>query len=100
MKQKQYILIYSTPNKAYFLLLWYNSKKSKPPTDSERAASKEGTTKTEDDDEPVVKFRTFWSCYLLLPPAMCDMIATCVMYIGLTLTSASSFQVWPLTLLT
>ena len=49
----------------------------------------------DDDDEPVVKFRTFWSSYLLLPPAMCDMIATCVMYIGLTLTSASSFQVWP-----
>jgi len=29
---------------------------------------------------------------VLLPPAMCDMVATSVMYIGLTLTYASSFQ--------
>jgi drug/metabolite transporter (DMT)-like permease len=29
---------------------------------------------------------------ILLPPAMCDMIATSTMYIGLNLTYASSFQ--------
>lgn len=29
---------------------------------------------------------------VLLPPAMCDMVATSIMYIGLTLTYASSFQ--------
>lgn len=30
--------------------------------------------------------------WIFMPPAMCDMIATSLMYIGLTLTYASSFQ--------
>ena len=30
--------------------------------------------------------------FLFLPPALCDVIATSMMYIGLTLTSASQFQ--------
>lgn len=33
-----------------------------------------------------------YSPFLLLPPALCDVTATSVMYIALTLTSASSFQ--------
>lgn len=33
-----------------------------------------------------------YSPFILLPPALCDVIATCLMYVGLTLTSAASFQ--------
>ncbi|XP_038076440.1 solute carrier family 35 member F6-like [Patiria miniata] len=43
--------------------------------------------KTDKDFGP----QTF-SPFLLLPPAMCDMCATSLMYIGLALTYASSFQ--------
>jgi len=39
--------------------------------------------------EPLVSW-TKW--YLFLPPALCDMIATSTVYIGLNLTFASSFQ--------
>ena len=37
--------------------------------------------------------KTVGQAYLLFVPAMCDMVATSLMYIGLTITSASSFQV-------
>ena len=33
-----------------------------------------------------------YSPFILLFPALCDVTATCLMYVGLTLTSASSFQ--------
>ena len=31
-------------------------------------------------------------CWLFIPAALCDMCGTSVMYVGLTLTSASTFQ--------
>lgn len=33
-----------------------------------------------------------YSPLLLLPPALCDVVASSIMYVGLTLTSASSYQ--------
>ena len=33
-----------------------------------------------------------FNVFIFLPPALCDIIATSLMYIGLNLTSASSFQ--------
>ncbi|XP_078068793.1 solute carrier family 35 member F6 [Mustelus asterias] len=44
--------------------------------------------RTEPQMAPVRKFNSF----LFLPPALCDMTATSIMYIALNLTSASSFQ--------
>ena len=41
----------------------------------------------------IVHGETAGQAYLLFVPAMCDMVATSLMYIGLTITSASSFQV-------
>lgn len=40
------------------------------------------------EDSPPVKFNPL----IFLPPAVCDMIGTSLMYVGLTLTFASSFQ--------
>jgi len=40
----------------------------------------------------LVKGNRSFNPLVLLPPAMCDMVATSVMYIGLNLTYASSFQ--------
>lgn len=43
----------------------------------------------EDEDEPQInKFNPF----IFLPPACCDVLATSLMYIGLNLTTASSYQ--------
>jgi drug/metabolite transporter (DMT)-like permease len=43
----------------------------------------------EDDSEPTIpKFNPF----IFLPPALCDILGTSLMYIGLNLTSASSYQ--------
>lgn len=39
-----------------------------------------------------VKGNRNWSPFILLIPACCDMIATSIMYVGLNLTYASSFQ--------
>ncbi|XP_069702216.1 solute carrier family 35 member F6-like [Periplaneta americana] len=44
------------------------------------------------DEMKILKGNRSFNPFLLLPPAMCDMVATSVMYIGLTLTYASSFQ--------
>jgi len=41
------------------------------------------------DDQPAF---TWKKAYVFLPPALCDMTATSVMYVGLNLTYASSFQ--------
>ncbi|XP_058821492.1 solute carrier family 35 member F6 [Topomyia yanbarensis] len=46
---------------------------------------------SEDRDELVKGNREF-SPFILFIPAMCDMIATSIMYVGLNLTYASSFQ--------
>lgn len=40
----------------------------------------------------VVRGSTSFSPFIFLPPALCDMTATSLMYIGLILTSPSSFQ--------
>lgn len=44
------------------------------------------------DEMKLLKGNRSFNPLVLLPPAMCDMVATSVMYIGLTLTYASSFQ--------
>ena len=47
-----------------------------------------GGLKEEESDESRPKPNPF----LFLPPAICDVIATCMMYTGLTMTSTSQFQ--------
>ena len=49
--------------------------------------------KAEDSVEGVIKFQNPRHGYLFFIPAMCDMVATSMMYVGLTWTTASSFQV-------
>ena len=48
--------------------------------------SRLSSTPASDDEAPRPNM------FLFLPPALCDVIATSMMYIGLTLTSASQFQ--------
>lgn len=57
------------------ILYWYYSRRQDGPESSTATAG-----------------NTNFSALILLPPAMCDMIATSTMYIGLNLTYASSFQ--------
>ncbi|XP_049808072.1 solute carrier family 35 member F6 [Schistocerca nitens] len=50
-------------------------------------------SRTENVEEPtILRGRRDYNPFVLLPPALCDMVATSVMYIGLNLTNASSFQ--------
>ncbi|XP_043918620.1 solute carrier family 35 member F6 [Protopterus annectens] len=42
--------------------------------------------------EPQMNTNQRFNPFLFLPPAMCDMIGTSIMYVALNLTSASSFQ--------
>ena len=52
-------------------------------------------TSVDDDEkepEPELKPFSMKKAYLLLPAALCDMLGTSTMYVALTLTSASSFQ--------
>lgn len=44
------------------------------------------------DSHPLTKGSRSFNPLVLLIPAWCDMTATSIMYIGLTLTNASSFQ--------
>lgn len=44
------------------------------------------------EDSPIVKGNQQFNPFLFFVPAMFDMIATTLMYIGLTMTYASSFQ--------
>ena len=39
-----------------------------------------------------IKGNTNFNPFIFLPPALCDMVATSLMYIGLNLTNSSSFQ--------
>ncbi len=63
---------------AFFLLRWRRR----------RALRAAGADPAQD---PFTRPRTF-SPLVFLPPALCDMTATSIQYIGLTLTYASSFQ--------
>lgn len=45
-----------------------------------------------EDAHTLVKGNRTFNPFILFVPAMCDMIATSIMYIGLNLTYASSFQ--------
>ncbi|XP_078256314.1 solute carrier family 35 member F6 isoform X1 [Rhinoraja longicauda] len=42
--------------------------------------------------EPQMASARSFTSFIFLPPALCDMLATSIMYIALTLTNASSFQ--------
>merc|ERR1719270_2331742 len=45
-----------------------------------------------EDEQPQEEQRPSYNPFIFLPPALCDMTATSIQYIGLTLTYASSFQ--------
>ncbi|XP_073985672.1 transport and golgi organization 9 [Rhodnius prolixus] len=44
------------------------------------------------EENGLIKGRQDFNAFILLPPALCDMIGTSLMYIGLNLTNPSSFQ--------
>ena len=60
---------------AFFIVRWYRKRKEVPGS----------------PPDPMTRPRNF-SPLIFLPPAMCDMTATSIQYIGLNLTYASSFQ--------
>ena len=93
---------------AFFIVRWYNRRKVR----SESAWQKnsklarinllqarrqaEASRSREEPEESVdrgMTAETPFSPFVFLPPALCDMTATSIQYIGLTLTYASSFQV-------
>jgi len=45
-----------------------------------------------EEQTPILRGNHNFNPFIFLPPALCDMVATSVMYIGLNLTYASSFQ--------
>lgn len=45
-----------------------------------------------EDVVPLIQGNQNFSPWIFLPPALCDMLATSTMYVGLNLTFASSFQ--------
>ena len=62
---------------AFFAIRWSRKRKLENPEDAE--------------NDPMTRKRNF-SPLVFWPPALCDMTATSIQYIGLTLTYASSFQ--------
>ena len=44
------------------------------------------------EDVDLIRGNQNFNPLIFLPPAVCDMIATSLMYVGLELTSVSSFQ--------
>jgi len=72
---------------AFYLLRWYNNRK--------RRLAAEAQQRNNSIEEPLERAppaEVSFSPFVFLPPALCDMTATSVQYIGLTLTYASSFQ--------
>ena len=49
-------------------------------------------TKDEDETKDDAKDTPTPKWYIFLPPALCDVVATTMMYVSLTMTSASQFQ--------
>merc|ERR1719322_1087692 len=45
-----------------------------------------------EDEQPQEEQRPSYNPFIFLPPALCDLTATSIQYIGLTFTYASSFQ--------
>jgi len=67
----------------------------KPEDDTNKGDEEKVGSSSEEElqpDEPELKPFSLAKAYLLLPAALCDMTGTSVMYVALTLTSASSFQ--------
>jgi len=71
---------------AFYIVRWYNQRKRR------REAARDGDAPVEPADRSESGSETSFSPFVFLPPALCDMTATSVQYIGLTLTYASSFQ--------
>ncbi|CAG0912671.1 unnamed protein product [Notodromas monacha] len=72
---------------AFFLIQAY-LKWQKPQTENERLINEDGAPVVTTVERRGLGFNPF----IFLPPALCDMTATSIMYIGLNLTYASSFQ--------
>jgi len=71
---------------AFFIVRWYNRRKARRQAEASRAAEEPVPV------DPGMTAETPFSPFVFLPPALCDMTATSIQYIGLTLTYASSFQ--------
>ena len=69
-------------------------KSNRQGNDVEKPVDDKTSVADEDDKEPEPELKPFSmkKAYLLLPAALCDMLGTSTMYVALTLTSASSFQ--------
>uniref|UniRef100_A0A5S6QLH3 EamA domain-containing protein n=1 Tax=Trichuris muris TaxID=70415 RepID=A0A5S6QLH3_TRIMR len=68
---------------AYFLVKYIRNRRSRHSVD---LVSDEAELSTSSDERP--KFNIL----IFLPATLCDMTATSIMYVGLTMTNASSFQ--------
>jgi len=73
---------------AFYIVKWYRERKRQRELAYLRLDANE--TSPNNVDEPVQE--TPFNPFIFLPPALCDMTATSIQYIGLTLTYASSFQ--------
>lgn len=75
---------------AFYLLRWHRRRKLRLAVPSGNEEGLDNAPPAAEDD-PVLRERNF-SPLIFLPPALCDMTATSVQYLALTLTYASSFQ--------
>lgn len=73
---------------AFYIVKWYRRRRT---PNNQPSPSESGFQEIRSDDE-VVQEQPKFSPFVFLPPALCDMTATSIQYIGLTLTYASSFQ--------
>ena len=64
-----------------------------PGTEDTKEPSTEDTKEPDTEDTEDTKDKPKPNPFLFLFPALCDVVATSMMYVGLTYTSASQFQV-------
>lgn len=72
---------------AFFIVRWFNQRKARRQAEESRREDA-----PEEPADRSMSAETPFSPFVFLPPALCDMTATSIQYIGLTLTYASSFQ--------
>jgi len=75
---------------AYYFIRWFNKWKTKRQGSYERLYSVQEAQQSAEEQINEAAFNPL----ILLPPALCDLAATSIQYIGLTLTYASSFQMF------
>jgi hypothetical protein len=78
---------------AFYLVKCYKSRKTRRNGEQLRNDSGIEVERNEEQEEQVDESQPLpYNPLIFWPPALCDMTATSIQYIGLTLTYASSFQ--------